>query len=230
MKGGTSEITAKSAETRKRILEAALACFRQRGFEAATMREIATEAGMSVGAAYYYFDSKEAIVMAFYERSQREMEPMTAQALASSRDLEERLRALIAVKFDCFAPNRTLLGALSGHTDPTHPLSPFSKETEAIREDDIAHFRQAVEGSRTHAPADLMEHLPRLLWLYQMGLILFWVYDRSAHQARTRLLFDKSLAIAVRLVKLSGLPLMRPVRRIVTDLLETIYGGSPDQK
>jgi AcrR family transcriptional regulator len=221
----STEVMTKSAETRKRILEAALACFRQRGFEAATMREIAAEAGMSVGAAYYYFDSKEAIVMAFYERSQREIEPLTAKALASSRDLEERLRAIVQVKFDCFAPHRALLGALSAHTDPAHPLSPFSKDTAAIREADLALFRQAVEGSKTHAPEDLKEHLPRLLWLYQMGLILFWVYDRSARQSKTRLLFDKSLAILVRLIRLSGLPLMRPVRRIVTDLLDTIYGG-----
>ena len=43
----------KSDETRARILEAAVALFRRRGFDAATMREIAAEAGVATGAAYY---------------------------------------------------------------------------------------------------------------------------------------------------------------------------------
>ena len=68
-------LTPKSEATRQRILAAALRVFRERGFDAATMREVAAEAGVAVGAAYYYFDSKDAIVMAFYEQSQQEMAP-----------------------------------------------------------------------------------------------------------------------------------------------------------
>ena len=56
----------KSEATRARILQAALAVFRESGFHAATMREIAASAGVALGAAYYYFDSKNAIVLAFY--------------------------------------------------------------------------------------------------------------------------------------------------------------------
>ena len=57
----------KSDETRARILNAALDLFRRKGFDRATMREIATEAQVAPGAAYYYFESKESIVMAFYQ-------------------------------------------------------------------------------------------------------------------------------------------------------------------
>ena len=56
----------KSEQTRQRILEAALELFRVKGFAAATMREVAVAAGVATGAAYYYFPSKEAIVLAFY--------------------------------------------------------------------------------------------------------------------------------------------------------------------
>ena len=127
----------KSEETRARILEAALEVFRERGFESATMREIATKAEVAVGAAYYYFDSKDAIVMAFYERAQSEMGPAIEQKLAESKTLEARLRCVIDYKFDYFRPNRRLLGALSAHSDPLHPLSPFSGPTEPIREQDL---------------------------------------------------------------------------------------------
>jgi len=56
-----------------------------------------------------------------------------------------------------------------------------------------------------------------------MGLLLFWVYDRSPQQKKTMLLFDKSVSIVARLIQLSAFPLLRPVRKIARDLLETIY-------
>ena len=74
--------TKKSEETRIRILEAALLLFRKRGFEKTTMRDIARESGVALGAAYYYFDSKDALVMAFYERAQRDLDPLLEEALA----------------------------------------------------------------------------------------------------------------------------------------------------
>src|ERR1700733_3229691 len=89
----------KSEETRTRILEAALAVFRERGFDSATMREIAVRAEVAVGAAYYYFDSKDAIVMAFYERSQTEMGPAIEAQLGQCKTLEARLRCVIGRKF-----------------------------------------------------------------------------------------------------------------------------------
>jgi hypothetical protein len=81
-----------------------------------------------------------------------------------------------------------------------------------------------VDGSKTKIPDDLKMHLPRVLWLYQMGLLLFWVYDSSSAQTRTRQLFQKSLSIVVNLIRFSSLPLMRPVRKLATDLFEIVYG------
>jgi AcrR family transcriptional regulator len=214
----------KSDETRGRILEAALTLFRKRGFGSTTMRDIAKEAGAALGAVYYYFDSKDALVMAFYERAQIEITPLVEDALSNKKGLEESLRALLNVKLNYFAPNRTLLGALSAHIDPQHPLSPFSREGRAIRDHDIALFARTLEVSKVRVPADLKMHLPRLLWLYQMGLLLFWVYDRSPSQKRTMQLFEKSLSIVVNLIKLSTFPLLRPARRLATELLDIIYG------
>jgi AcrR family transcriptional regulator len=214
----------KSDQTRDRMLEAALGLFRKRGFESTTMRDIAAEAGVALGAVYYYFDSKDALVMAFYERAQMDLTPLVEDALSKTDSLEESLRALLRVKLDYFAPNRTLLGALSTHIDPQHPLSPFSNEGRTIREHDIDLFARALTGSKIRVPDDLKMHLPRLLWLYQMGLLLFWVYDRSPGQKKTMQLFEKSLSIVVNLIKLSAFPLLRPMRRAATDILDIIYG------
>jgi AcrR family transcriptional regulator len=215
----------KSEATRARILESALAIFRERGFEKSTMREIATAAGVAVGAAYYYFDSKDAIVMAFYQRAQQEMALSLDAILSKEKTLEARLRGIIAYKFEYFSPNRALLGALSGHVDPTHALSPFSAETAAIREQDVAFFQRAVETSKVKLPSKIQPYLPRLLWLYQMGLILFWVYDHSPKQTRTQILFDKTLKMILISLKLASMPFLRPIHRLAGELLEVIYGG-----
>lgn len=214
----------KSDRTRTRILEAALTTFRERGFEKATMREIAVEAGVATGAAYYYFDSKDAIVMAFYQRAQEELRPSLEALLDRSRTLEDRLRAIITHKLEYFLPNRKLLGALTAHTDPSHPLSPFSEETRSIREQDLTLFNRAVNESKVKLPKNIAPYLPRLLWLYQMGIILFWVYDYSQHQRRTSVLFDKTLRIIVLTLRIAGLPLLRPMHRLAGDLLHVIYG------
>lgn len=212
----------KSEETRDRILKAALEMFHDQGFDSTTMREIAGRAGVATGAAYYYFDSKNAIVLAFYDQARREMEPRLEKALEESRDLNQRLKKIIEVKLAYFAPSRKLLGALSGHTNPQFPLSPFSRQTREIREHDIEFFQRALEGSRTPGPKDLKRHLPHLLWMFQMGIILFWINDTSRGQTKTNILLEKSLYVVTRLIQLSGLPLTGPIRRTVIQLMDTL--------
>lgn len=216
--------TRKSEETRSRILAAALEVFRGRGFNEATMREIAAAAGLAVGAAYYYFDSKDALVMAFYQLAQDEMAPELERILNESRTLEQRLRGIIGQKFEYFAPNRSLVSTLTAHIDPAHPLSPFSAATAPIRDRDVAFFERAVAESKPRLPASILPYLPRLLWLYQMGLVLFWVYDRSPQQARTEMLFEKTLRMMMVGLKLAALPLLKPLFRPAGELLRALYG------
>lgn len=59
-------------EQRKRILDAAMACFVRDGFHGASMQKICAEAGMSPGALYRYFPSKESIIAAIVEGERAE--------------------------------------------------------------------------------------------------------------------------------------------------------------
>lgn len=54
-------------DPRRRVLDAAIACFTRSGFHGTSMHEVCTEAGMSPGALYRYFPSKEAIIIAIVE-------------------------------------------------------------------------------------------------------------------------------------------------------------------
>src|ERR1041384_1238366 len=213
---------AKSEVTRSRIFDAAMRLFRSKGFETTTMREIAAEGEVALGAAYYYFESKNAIVLEFYDRSMQEMAPLLDEALAVSRELRARLSAVIEVKLRYFLSNRTVLAALAGRTDPDDPLSPFGQQTRAIRDADIEIFARAIQESRTNIPKDLAPHLPRLLWFYQMGIILFWLYDRSPDQERTHKLLSSSLDLIAGLIKSSSVPLLAPFRRRVIRIIEAV--------
>ena len=213
--------TPRAQDTRRRIYDTALELFRRQGFEQTTMRDIAAKAGVALGAAYYYFTSKEAIVLDFYLAVQESIDAAILEAMQGHRKLKDRLRCVLEKRLESLAPNRKFCDALFRHAPYSKdPLSPFSAETRPIRERAMEHLRIAVEGSDTKVNADLKPHLPYLLWLYQMGLILFWIYDRSPHQARTQRLTEKSLGLVVNLIRLAGLPLMRPLRRTVLELLQ----------
>jgi len=206
--------TTKAEETRARILDAALELFREKGFDQTTMRAVAAAADVATGAAYYYFRSKEELVMAFYARTSDEAREVLPALIDRSKDLKKRLRAVIDLKFAQFAEHRRLLVALVRiGIDPSHPLSPFGKETEPMRQESIDSFRAAIDGSGTRIPKDLHGDLPQLLWLYQMGVILFWMFDESSGQRKTRALVDGTLDLIVRLIQLSSLPLMGPLRK-----------------
>lgn len=215
--------TPRAEDTRRRIYEAALELFREKGFEQTTMRDIAAKAGVALGGAYYYFSSKEAIVLAFYHEIQESSHDAILGAMAGHKKLKDRLRCVLEKRFALLAPNRKFCAALFRHApDRDDPLSPFSEETKPIRERSIEHLHAALEGGDVKVPPDLKPQLPYLLWLYQMGLILFWLYDRSPDQQRTEKLMEKSLGLLVSLLRISGLPLMKPLRKTALELVETM--------
>ncbi|HFD40111.1 MAG TPA: TetR/AcrR family transcriptional regulator [Anaerolineae bacterium] len=82
-------------ERRQQILEAALAVFTRKGFNAAKVSDVAAQAGVSQGTIYWYFDSKEDLLQGallfFFENLDQEI----ASALEQATTAGGRLRALI---------------------------------------------------------------------------------------------------------------------------------------
>jgi AcrR family transcriptional regulator len=218
-------VTSRAEDTRRKIYEAAMEMFREKGFEETTMRDIAAKAGVALGGAYYYFSSKDAIVLAFYREMQETSTPLVGGALTDKKKLKERIRAVLDQRLKLLAPNRKFCAALFRHApDGADPLSPFSEDSRLIREAAIEQMRVALEGGDVKIPADLRPQLPYLLWLYQMALIMFWLYDRSPDQQRTQRLMEKSLGLLVNLLRISSLPLMKPLRKTALELVEAASG------
>jgi hypothetical protein len=160
-------------------------------------------------------------VLAFYAEMQQAINQPVLAALAGRKKLGERIRSVLDKRLELLEPNRKFCAALFRHApDSADPLSPFSDESRLIRDGAIEHMRIAAEGSDAKIPSDLKPRLPYLLWLYQMALIMFWLYDRSPNQQSTRKLLEKSLSLLVNLLRISSLPLMKPLRQAVLDLVE----------
>jgi AcrR family transcriptional regulator len=222
----------KADRTRSLILETALRLFRERGFDGTTMRAIAEEAGMSLGSTYYYFASKEHLIQPYYGRSHDEHLVACESALRDTPDLKERLRQVLRAKIETSQPYHRFAGQLfKTAADPTSPLSPFSSESMPVRQEATELMSLVVEGSNVTVPAALSEELPNLLWLYLMGIILFWIHDDSPDCTRTLKLIDRTVDIVVRLIRLSSLPPMRPLVRgalqLTRELRELSSNPSP---
>jgi AcrR family transcriptional regulator len=209
----------RSRETRASILGHAIGRFREKGFDSTTMRDVAEAAGVAMGAAYYYFPSKEAIVQAYYDQVQSEHATRVAAALTERKlDLEHRLRIAFHTKFDILAKDRKLLGALFRYSgDPHHPLSVFGPGSGPIRSASMNVFAAAVGDEKL--PNDIRELLPAALWAAHMGILLYFIYDPSPDQARTRKLIDGVTRLVVRVLGVAKMAIMKPLRGSLISLV-----------
>lgn len=205
-----STATTKAEQTKRTILETAMQLFLREGYEAATMREIAKGAGMSPGATYYYFPSKEHIIQHYYEETYREQLAAAQEALTTEKSLERRLAGVVRAQMKAAQPYHPIARVLfKTAADPTHPISPFSAESKELRDEHIELFAELMNHSATSlagVPKKLRDRLPELLWLYKMGVILYWIHDRSPDQEKTFRLIDISAGLIATLITASKIP------------------------
>ncbi|WP_329004401.1 TetR family transcriptional regulator [Kribbella sp. NBC_00709] len=221
----TDSATAKGEQTRELILSTALRLFREQGYGKTTMRAIATEAGVSVGNAYYYYGSKDHLMQAYYDLLQDQHRSAIEDLLAVEKAFVPRLAGVLRTWLEVAAPYHEFAGTFfKTAADPTSPLSPFSDESRPARDASVEIFRQVVEGSDLKVPADLRAELPELLWLLQMGVVLFWVHDKSDDVRRTRALIDRVVPLVDRLLRLTRIP---GVRGVVNDVVGLIHSIKP---
>ena len=219
----TASRSERGEQTKAAITAAAQELFLERGYDRTTMRAVADRAGVSLGNAYYYFGSKEHLVQAFYERIQVDHAAASREVLDSSRSFGERLLGVLDAWVDVSAPYHAFAGKFfKVAAEPTSPLSPFSKESAEARETSVALYREVVEGSDLKVPAAIRAELPELLWLLQMGLVLFWVHDSSEGQERTRRLGRQLVPLVDKLVRMTRLPGMKGVVSDVVALVRSV--------
>lgn len=100
------------AEREQQILDAALAVFGERGYQAASMDQVAERVGVTKPVLYTHFGSKDGLLLACITRARAELLAVTSEAAAAAGDPEEMLRRGTRAFFDYLernAPAWTLL-------------------------------------------------------------------------------------------------------------------------
>lgn len=214
------EAGSKRDRTRRRIRAAALRSFRERGYDATTVRLIAEQAGVSVGTTNYHFASKNQLVQELYLDVQTAHRDAAAPLLETAgHDLAERVGIVYRTGLDQLSEYHAhapefVSAAVSPRSD-LNPLSPASAPALEIVED---LFRVAVDGA-AGVPRELRPGLARVLVIAHLLLALYWVYDRSPAQRRTRALLDRGLRLLRAAQPALRLPLVRRPLRELIDLL-----------
>jgi Tetracyclin repressor-like, C-terminal domain len=88
-----------------------------------------------------------------------------------------------------------------------------------------------VDGSKARIPKDLRTELPYLLWVYHVGVVLFWIHDPSPKHRRTYRLIDHTVDLLDQMISLASNPLMRPLRKRALRLIDEIkdVAGQTDE-
>jgi len=90
------------SDTRTKILDSAEKMFAKFGFQGATLDDVAKEAGLTKGAVYWHFSSKQDLYLALCERSLRRLLrglPEQIQEIFSSPDVKDKLKNFFADQF-----------------------------------------------------------------------------------------------------------------------------------
>jgi len=122
----------RTKDRRAEILRQAAAVFREKGFHAAGMREIAAGLGIAPGALYYYFASKDDLLHACQDISLTRLVGAAKAILAREAPADEQLGALIAAHLDLTLDE---LGGSAAHVE-FHAL-PEAQLAEIVKKRDV---------------------------------------------------------------------------------------------
>jgi AcrR family transcriptional regulator len=186
MAGATGSMGPKAERTRARILDSALRLFAERGYEATTMRDVAREAGASVGLAYRYFASKDEFALALFEEL-AEGSVVWAREEMPTGGVAERFEAAMLAKVDQVEPHRDPLAALlSRSVDPVSRISVLGEHTAGIRASTSRVFTEVVEGATDAPKGKQARELGAVLYGLHFAILLYWFYDRTEGARATR--------------------------------------------
>jgi AcrR family transcriptional regulator len=93
MPRGEFDRSERRAQTRARLLEAAAGVYARRGFDGATLDEVAAEAGLTKGAVYDHFGSKDNLLLALLDEHLSAQIAEQVRLFDPSKESSERPRA-----------------------------------------------------------------------------------------------------------------------------------------
>lgn len=190
-------------KNRKKIIFVAVDVMIDKGFKSATMRAIAKESKIGDATIYNYFPTKESILFAYYEEKLNEcVSRLRKIEKFNEFTLHEQLQTFFETQLELFLPDREFIAlsfkriffTLNQNVDQLHSIQDLYEKIV----DDI--FTAAIEVKEI--PAQMFQQiLYHLLWDYYVGLIMFWLNDRSEQFSDTSMMIDKTLDLFCSVLK-----------------------------
>jgi AcrR family transcriptional regulator len=168
---GKAGAGASSHVRREQLMLAAARVLTEKGYEAASLREICAAAGILPGSLYYHFKSKEDLFVSLHAEGFRQLNEAVDTAIAREGDPWARLEAA------CAAHLTLLVGAedvsLVGGTSLFHPArSPLQRRLNRDRDAYEERFREMI--AALHLPPDVDQTLVRLNLLGALNWTRNW--------------------------------------------------------
>ncbi len=136
--------------TRQRIIEAAAQLFVRRGFYGTSIADLAQATGLTKGALYHHFESKDAIFFAVIEAVRETWREAVARDVLKAKDALTQLAVLLDNHAHLISENETLCLVLSGLTmemDGTNPA--FMAALQEIHTDLILFVERLIQKGQT---------------------------------------------------------------------------------
>lgn len=190
-------------KNRLKIIGLAVDVMIEEGFKSATMRSIAKKAGIGDATIYNYFPTKESILFAYYEEKLNECADRLRNVEKFNEfTLNEQLQTFFDIQLELFLPDREFIElsfkriffSLSQNYKQLKPIQHVFKKII------VDMFKAAIEVKEIPEQI-LQEMIYLLLWDYFVGVIIFWLKDRSEYFSDTSVLVDKTLDLFCSLLK-----------------------------
>ncbi len=222
-RGRPRGLTAQGVGVRRRLYRTSLRLVAQRGYDRTTLREVAQQAGVSVGLLYRYFPSKRSVLMALYDELSVEF-ASRAGAMPAGR-WRDRVIFALETSLEVLRPHRRALAALVPLLvgDPAGGL--FAPATAFSRTRVQEVFVEAVRGATDAPPVKAAESLGRLLYVAHLAVLLWWLLDKSPDQAATKSLLALIRRTMPRLALAWRLPFMRSLALTADGLMRQALLG-----
>ena len=216
--------TLQGEQTAQRLYDAAIERISADGYDNATMRQIASEAGVSPGLLYKYFPSKQAVVMRLYASASQEFAEQGADLQPGP--WPDRVMQAVRLSLRTLAPHRDTLSAVLPALLSDAEAGLLAPSSAPARHAVMGVFVGAVTGSTR--PPQVAPAMGRVAYLLQLGVLLWWLLDRTNEQRAT----DGLLALLGRMLPLLALALRLPgAGGLVVELdrlaSEGLYGEAP---
>lgn len=197
----------------------------ERGYEGTTLRDIAKAADVSVGLLYRYFPSKQAIVIALYDELSAEYARQAAGMPPGK--WRDRFVYALTTSLAVLEPHQLALRGLTPVLvgDPDEGI--FSEET-AFSRLRVQHvFEEAVVGASDAPRRPLADALGRLLYLVHLGVLLWWLLDKSPKRRATGALVSLTQGLLPSISLALRLPAVRRFVISVDELVREALFGNP---